>query len=58
MAFLLLLLLLLFDHPGSSLGCTGFSQVVAHRLSCPEEYGTLLIVSQPGIEPMSSALQG
>jgi len=54
----LLLLLLLFDHPGSSLGCTGFSQVVAHRLSCPEEYGTLSVVSQPGIEPMSSALQG
>ena len=38
-----------------SLRCAG-SVVVAHRLSCPTACG--ILVPQPGIEPVSSALEG
>lgn len=60
MAVFLLLLLLLFDILGVFIGgAQAFSGIPpAQRHSCPQEYGILLIVSQPGIEPMSSALQG
>lgn len=55
MAVFLLLLLLLFDHPRSSLGCTGFSRVVAQRLSCLGIWD--LINSFPTeVEPIISTL--
>ena len=44
------------QHMWESLLCPDFPLVAVHDLSCPGTYG--ILVSQPGIEPMSPALEG